>query len=192
MPRIVDHDQRRSELADAARVIVAREGIDALTIARVATVTGYSTGVVNHYFSNKRQMLLHTYVSTVERARNRLEPLLAGSPPELDACLRAFLPINEAQRDEWLLWFAFWGLAITDERFESEQRSRLLDAQEMFRMVFAGLVEHQSLPQDADVDFLAQHCVTLINGVAVQAVFDLEKWGSERQCDTVTRALALR
>lgn len=191
MPRIVDHDQRREELADAARIVVACEGIDALTIARVAAATGYSTGVVNHYFSNKRQMLLHTYMSTVERARERLEPLLEQTPPDIDECLRAFLPVNEAQQQEWLLWFAFWGLAITDQQFEMEQRRRLHAAQAMFQRVFTAHITEGLLPSQTDAEFLAQHCVTLINGIAVQAVFDLHEWSAQRQCSMIKRALGL-
>jgi len=122
MPRIVDHEQRRAELAKAARAIVASEGIEALTIARVATATGYSSGVVNHYFANKRQMLLYTYTSTVEQLQSRLKAQLARSPRNLDACLKAFLPMNEEQQHEWLLWFAFWGMAITDQDLAMAQR----------------------------------------------------------------------
>lgn len=191
MPRIVDHDQRRAELADAARAIVAREGIDALTIARVASATGYSTGVVNHYFSNKRQMLLHTYISTVERARARLEAQLQQERPDLDACLEAFLPVNEDQQQEWLLWFAFWGMAITDQELAMEQRRRLHDAQALFQSIFEAQAAHGLLPSHMDCGFLAQHCVTLINGIAVQAVFDLKDWPSQRQRDFIRKALGL-
>lgn len=191
MPRIVNHEKRRQELAGAVRGIVASEGIDALTIARVASETGYSTGVVNHYFANKRQMLLYTYMATVEQARKRLEPLLALSPPDLDACLRAFLPANEVQQAEWLLWFAFWSLAISDHQFGTEQRRRLHDAQTMFQHIFTAQSALRLLPKEADPEFLAHHCVTLINGIAVQAVFDLPNWPVERQCNSIKRALGL-
>jgi|SRR5690606_4202164 len=191
MPRIVDHEQRRKELADAARVVVACQGIDALTIARVASATGYSTGVVNHYFPNKRQMLLHTYISTVERARERLAPLLDQSPPDLDLCLKAFLPVNQAQQQEWLLWFSFWGLAVTDKEFEMEQRNRLEAAQTMFQHLFRMHIAHGLLPAEAEAEFLAHHCVTLINGIAVQAVFDMQAWPPQRQCAMIKRGLGL-
>ncbi len=98
MPRIVDHDQRRQDLAEVAMNIVAQEGIEAMTIANVAAKSGYSTGVINHYYSNKRQMLLHTYKNTVDQARTRLEKLVSQEPPDIDACLSTFLPLNPAPR----------------------------------------------------------------------------------------------
>lgn len=191
MPRIVDHDQRRAELAKAARAIVANEGIEALTIARVATATGYSSGVVNHYFSNKRQMLLHTYRSTVEQAQARLEAQLARSPINLDACLKAFLPIDEEQQHEWLLWFAFWGMAITDQELQMAQRRGLRDAQDLFQRIFQEQARHGRLPASVDCDLLAHHCVALINGIAIQAVFDLQEWRPQRQLSFIKKALGL-
>ncbi|RJG03358.1 TetR/AcrR family transcriptional regulator [Noviherbaspirillum sedimenti] len=191
MPRIVDHDQRRAELAKAARAIVASEGIEALTIARVAEATGYSTGVVNHYFSNKRQMLLHTYISTVEQAQARLEAQLARSSLDLDACLKAFLPIDEEQQHEWLLWFAFWGMAITDQELAMAQRRGLRGAQDLFQRIFKEQARQGLLPASVDCDFLAHHCVALINGIAIQAVFDLQEWPPHRQLSFIKKALGL-
>ena len=191
MPRIVDHEQRRAELAKAARAIVASEGIEALTIARVATATGYSSGVVNHYFANKRQMLLYTYTSTVEQLQSRLKAQLARSPRNLDACLKAFLPMNEEQQHEWLLWFAFWGMAITDQDLAMAQRQALRGAQDLLLGIFQEMARHGLLPAGADCDFLAHHCIALINGIAVQAVFDLQAWPPRRQLSFVKQALGL-
>lgn len=191
MPRIVDHDQRRRVLADAARSVVVCEGVDALTIAKVAARTGYSTGVVNHYFANKRQMLLFTYTATVAKARARLESKLRQSPLDLDGCLLAFLPISEEQRHEWLLWFAFWGMAITDNELAVAQREALAGAQELFRSVFSGRVRSGLLPAGLDCDFVAHHCVALINGIAIQAVFDIESWSPQRQLGFIKSALRL-
>jgi AcrR family transcriptional regulator len=191
MPRIVDHDQRRAELANAARAIVANEGIEALTIGRVAAATGYSTGVVNHYFSNKREMLLHTYISTVEQAQARMKVQLTRSPLDLDACLKAFLPIDEGQQHEWLLWFAFWGMAITDQELAMAQRRALHVAQEQFVRIFQEQGRHGLLPAGADCDFLGRHCVALINGIATQAVFDIQEWPPDRQLSFMKKALGL-
>ncbi|HJW56644.1 MAG TPA: TetR/AcrR family transcriptional regulator [Burkholderiaceae bacterium] len=191
MPRIVDHDQRRAELAKAARAIVANEGIEALTIAQVAAATGYSTGVVNHYFSSKRQVLLHTYISTVEQAQARLEAQLARAPLDLYACLKAFLPNDKEQLHEWLLWFAFWGMAITDHELEMAQQRGLRGVQDLFHRIFQEQVRHGLLPESVDCEFLARHCVALINGIAIQAVFDLKAWPPRRQLSFIKKALGL-
>ena len=43
MPRIVDHEERRAEVAAAVWRIVSRDGLEAATVRRVAAETGMST-----------------------------------------------------------------------------------------------------------------------------------------------------
>lgn len=50
MPKIVDHDQRRRELAEAAWKVITEVGIDGATTREIARASGYSTGVLAHYF----------------------------------------------------------------------------------------------------------------------------------------------
>jgi AcrR family transcriptional regulator len=58
MPRLVDHAQRRHQLAAAACAVVARAGLAGLTMRDVAAEARCTTGMVTHYFDDKRQLLL--------------------------------------------------------------------------------------------------------------------------------------
>jgi len=57
MPRIVDHEERRAEVAAAVWRIVSRDGLEAATVRRVAAETGMSTSVVSHYFAGKDELV---------------------------------------------------------------------------------------------------------------------------------------
>ncbi|NLZ97477.1 MAG: TetR family transcriptional regulator, partial [Micrococcus sp.] len=50
MPKIVDHEQRRRELAQAIWSIIALRGLSAVTLRSVAAEAGVSMGTVQHYF----------------------------------------------------------------------------------------------------------------------------------------------
>ena len=52
-----NHETRRRRIAEIALGIIAREGIEAATIRRIAAEVGYSTAVVTHYFENKQDLL---------------------------------------------------------------------------------------------------------------------------------------
>ncbi|MGH8277414.1 MAG: TetR family transcriptional regulator, partial [Steroidobacteraceae bacterium] len=58
MPKIVDHDQRRDEIALVACRVVATHGFDQATIVRIAREAGYTTGMVAHYFDTKQQIII--------------------------------------------------------------------------------------------------------------------------------------
>ena len=89
MPRVVDHEARRAEVAAVAADLIARRGLDGVSVRDVAAAGGYSTTVVTHYFASKRELLLQAYRSagtaTEERlARLRRGPVardLRGDPP---------------------------------------------------------------------------------------------------------------
>lgn len=58
VPRHADHDQRRTQIAQALWAIAERDGLGAATVRRVAGAAGVSVGLVQHYFSSKDEMLL--------------------------------------------------------------------------------------------------------------------------------------
>ena len=57
MPKEVDHDQRREELLEAVWRVIARDGMEGTTIRAIAKETGWSTGVLAHYFGDKDDII---------------------------------------------------------------------------------------------------------------------------------------
>lgn len=60
MPKYVDHAERRRELLDTAAAIITTEGINAATIRRIASASGFTTGMVTHYFASKDGLIIGT------------------------------------------------------------------------------------------------------------------------------------
>jgi AcrR family transcriptional regulator len=61
MPLVVDHDLRRREVAEIAYGLIAQGSTDAATVRNVAAEAGYSTNIVSHYFSGKKDLLQATF-----------------------------------------------------------------------------------------------------------------------------------
>ena len=59
MPKIVDHDSRKAVFAEAAIRLVARDGLEGLTMRAVAAESGLSYGSLFHYFDSKDDLLMH-------------------------------------------------------------------------------------------------------------------------------------
>jgi AcrR family transcriptional regulator len=57
MPKIVDHEQRRHEVAEVVLQLVARKGVAGVTLNDVAAASAWSRGVLTHYFGSKDAML---------------------------------------------------------------------------------------------------------------------------------------
>lgn len=90
MPRSVDHDARRTEIAEAVLAIVARAGTEAVSLRSVAAEAGVSMGRVQHYFTSKDELLLHALRLSHRRMEQRIEQRAAatgGSPRDVLATI---------------------------------------------------------------------------------------------------------
>ena len=118
MPKKVDHEQRRRELAAALRRVVSRGGVESASIRAVAAEAGWSLGAVQYYFSTRDELLLFAGRQLQADAEARIAGIikaaeagraLAERSSALDVALRLCeeaLPIDKRHRSEQLLWLA--------------------------------------------------------------------------------------
>lgn len=65
MPKIVDHDRRRAELAEVAFHAFAETGYAATSMRALAERAGVSTGTLYHYFPDKSAILAQMFAAVV-------------------------------------------------------------------------------------------------------------------------------
>src|SRR4051794_27554166 len=111
MPLVVNPSQRRRDVAAVAARLVAEGGAEAVTVRAVAEAAGYSTKIVSHYFADKRALILSTYRYAADRSAAIAEASQAPGSSDAQAYIRSLLPTDDATRQNWKVWFAFWGLA---------------------------------------------------------------------------------
>ena len=58
VPKIVDPEQRRHELGEAALRVIHRDGIHGASLRNVAKEAGMSMGALRHYFDSQAEMLM--------------------------------------------------------------------------------------------------------------------------------------
>lgn len=181
MPKIVDHDERRREVTAVAADLIATQGRSALTVRNVATRAGFSTKVVSHYFADIGDLLHETYDFAAQRARGRIDVVLANDPTDVEGLIRAVLPLDDERRDDWRIWFAFWSEALASPALAEEQRARARNTTRRITTCLRNLAAAGSLPADADIDRAADRLGALIPGIAAEAIFDPVRWSPTRQ-----------
>src|SRR5258706_14702601 len=78
MPRVVDHVDRRHELAEAAWRAIVKYGLDGTTTRLIAKESGYSNGVLAHYFESKDEILLEALRISHEGLHKRIPAAAVG------------------------------------------------------------------------------------------------------------------
>ncbi len=186
MPKIVDGEVRRLEIADAAARLIERGGLGAATMRDVATEAGLTTGSVTHYFADKRELLVFTLNASLQRRRGRRSSAAVVGPAEaLRASLEGALPLDADRHRHWMVTIAFCARAAGDAELAEVQRGayREFRATVTEQLVGCGLPEQRAKS-------LAEWLIAVVDGVAVQALFDPESWPAKRQSAMLDDALA--
>jgi AcrR family transcriptional regulator len=186
MPKLVNHEQRRDEVAAVAERVIAERGLEA-GLRDVALAGGWSTSVVTHYFADKRELLEYTLRRTIEGAAARIDARVAGGQSRLAAILEENLPLDARRRRQWQIFIAFWGRAVHDPTLEEHQCRRHAG----FRAALAdALADALGRSRRFDPTLEARRLFALLDGLAVQAAFEPREWPASLQIDVVERHLA--
>jgi AcrR family transcriptional regulator len=188
VPKVVDVEQRRTALTDAASRVIARSGIEAATMREVAAEAGWTTGALTHYFTDKRTLLLATFeASLANRRALRPSRATAGPAAQLRATLEGALPVDADRRRHWLVSLTFCTQAGDDEQLAAAQRN----AYREFRDHVTSLVVAAGLAGTArgEARALAERLIASADGIAIQALFDPASWPADRQRTTLDATL---
>ena len=118
MPKRVDHEERRRQIAEALLRTAAKRGLHATGMREVAAEAGVSLRLVQYYFGTKEELLLaamqHLAAQFGERAmaRIRRHKSETGSPASprdvMAAILTEGLPADDERRTFTALHWPTW------------------------------------------------------------------------------------
>jgi TetR/AcrR family transcriptional regulator, transcriptional repressor of bet genes len=182
MPKIVDHEQRREEIALVACRVVAEYGFDQATIVRIARQAGYTTGMVAHYFDSKQDIIVAALRLILRRIEERLTPNgSGGKPQDLLALLTEALPVDDTRFIECAFYIAFWGQLPADRRLKRINAWLHREYLRLFERCLAhGWGEWRRWPPATRSQVL-RSVVTFINGVTANTVATRGDWPPARQ-----------
>lgn len=109
MPKLIDHDLRRRELVEASWQVIADEGLEAVTMRKVAAAAGCTTGRITHYFENREELLLAALRAVYSAAEERLVAAAKSDLPpaeKLRLHLEEASPLDKKRLREWKVWIA--------------------------------------------------------------------------------------
>jgi len=172
VPKEVDHEQRRNELADAVIRVVAAGGVGSVTMSRVAEESGWSTGVLNHYYEGKRDLL----VGALKRALHLIVMRMQESSTDADVVtalagmLVQLLPVDETRVGFARVWLSFCGEALMID----DIRKYLASGDESWRGEISQVIRRGQadgvFAADCDPDWAADALAALVDGLSTRVI----------------------
>jgi AcrR family transcriptional regulator len=192
MPKIVDHAQRRDEIALVACRVVAEHGFDQASMVRIAREAGYTTGMLAHYFDDKQEIIIAALRLILKRIDERLTRAAGSNTrPDLLALLTEALPVDEHRRTECAFWTSFWGQVTADRRMKRINAWVHREYMRLFERCLAqGWAEWAHWAPDTREQVL-RSLVTFINGLTSSAVANPGDWPPAKQTGQLRLQLRL-
>jgi AcrR family transcriptional regulator len=115
VPRVVDHDERRRQIAEALLAVAARDGHESVSSRAVAKELGVATGSLWHYFDGFDDVIRAAAAEVTRRTDERIAAATAGlhGLARLEALMGEVLPLDERTRSEARVVVGFWGRLAT-------------------------------------------------------------------------------
>ncbi|MFI8262378.1 MULTISPECIES: TetR/AcrR family transcriptional regulator [unclassified Streptomyces] len=155
MPKRVDHEERRAQIAEALIQVAGRRGLHAVGMRDVAAEAGVSLRLVQYYFETKEKLLFYGLRHLTDRFTARVGARLAAAGPDpgpratVEALLLASLPTDEESRTFHLLYSSYAILSVTDEALAAQP---FIDNPDAAEHALTGLLEQAQASGAADPD----------------------------------------
>jgi AcrR family transcriptional regulator len=178
---------RREQICRAAAVVISREGFAGSTMRMVAEEAGVSTGMLNHYFVNRQDLLTQALVYVSERTQDRYRKAIVDIPAgmeRLTALLDAALGGDEDMTMTWRLWINAYAEAVRLPELRHTIEARLHSWWELIDLALEGLVPP---PAPGEIP-VAWRFDAMLNGLAIQALTSEAPLTAAKIRDEVIRA----
>jgi AcrR family transcriptional regulator len=174
--------RRRREVCDAARRVIARNGLEVTTLRDISREGGFTTGVVTHHFQDKRDVVVGAFASAsrewIDEVRAALDAA-ATAADVLDVLVRVAIPDDARRQSEWRLWSEMWTYAGRDAEFAAQLVATDALWEEEIRRALERL-QADGMIAGLDIRLEAALLARLIDGLGLRASLS-GRWSDARR-----------
>jgi AcrR family transcriptional regulator len=188
MPKIINHDQRREEIAGAVLRVVGHRGVNGVTMRAVAKEAGWSTGILHHYFNDKQALLVGGLRLAASITGKHIRKAMSDSEPkqQLRLVLEAGMPLDQRREVLCRIFFFFWAEGLGDSDLSKELAHNYDWWKQQIRSILKVGQKQGWVRSDISTRMLAEMLVAMADGVAVQARFSSPVMSKQRLSKHVT------
>lgn len=177
MPKKVDHRSRRAAIAESVWRLMARGGMEAVSMRHVAADAGMSLGQVQHYFTTKNELLTFAYELVTDRVATRVslrdDPGPDEDPEPRDVVRNALvemLPLDAERTLDAHVWFAFLAKAAVAPEVAAQLRKTHADLEDLIVDQLRRGQHRGVVPVDLDPVRAARTLLAVLDGLTAHVL----------------------
>lgn len=171
MPKLGMEPIRRAAVIKAAQECIAEYGFENTTMLKIAERAKCSTGTVNHYFSNKEDVLVSAMRAASWAVGRRMRQVInetANPWRRLDRVIALSLPDSPEDRREWYISLTFWVRSIHNQELRQRNQRRLSSWFNLLKSIIEDGIQ-QGAFRSLDPEMATLSLIGIIDGLGVHA-----------------------
>lgn len=171
VPKIVDYERERVKIAEAAWHLIQKEGIERVSVRKVASEAGVSAGALQHYFRSQDQLLGFAMKLVIERVEQRIatvnDQLAEVSVSGVKSVLFGLLPLDLEREMEAEVWMSLCVKALHHDELSIISRNVHEAMRELLVRLLQQLAAEQLLRRGIDLANEAAKLHLLLDGLTL-------------------------
>lgn len=189
MPKIVDHNKRKIQIAEATWKVIIKEGIEQATVRKIAQASGLSVGAIRHYFASQSELLAFSMELVSDRVLERVKMrkyTKEDNPLEfVTEGICEVLPIDEDRKIEMEVWLAFSAKVLVDTALRERSNAVYQDMHQGLKKAIYMLQSSNLTKDDIDIELEANRLHALVDGMATHHLLNPEYFTRQQMMDTL-------
>jgi len=180
MPKIVDHDLRKRQIAEASWRVILEQGMEGATVRNIAKEAGLSLGALRHYFSTQDELLEFAMNLVIKRVTERINKIALNELPPKEKILQILLeiiPTDSEKMAEMEVWFAFVAYARHKKDAFDAKHDGIYDG---LRNLIHYLDQAKLLKKNLNTELEVERLYSLVDGTAMHALLDPTRLDKDR------------
>ncbi|MEF3327458.1 MULTISPECIES: TetR/AcrR family transcriptional regulator [Oceanobacillus] len=189
MPKKVDHQKRKIQIAETTWKVIVEEGIEHATVRKIAQASGLSVGAVRHYFATQSELLHFSMELVSDRVIQRAKARKFSKdrdPLELvTEGVSEVLPVDEERKIEMEVWLAFSAKVLVDKTLRELSDKVYGDMHEGFKNVVHALQLLDIAKDGLDIEMEVNRLHAIVDGMAMHHLLNPEQFTHEEMMETL-------
>ncbi|WP_427132069.1 TetR/AcrR family transcriptional regulator [Pseudarthrobacter sp. S9] len=184
---------RRQSILHYASQVIARHGVEGCSFAELSELSGFSVGMIQHYFRHRERLISAAVEYRTEESTKEWERIYerGGNALERLHDLLTFAVEGETPFEEaWGFWLEIYAAAHKNPDIQESVAAMLGSWRGLFVRALQEAVDEKLLRPAAEVDELATLLTAVIDGLAIQSLNRIHKSTPERMIETLHRFAA--
>lgn len=180
-PKIVDKEEKKSQIRNVAMTLFGSKGVQQTTMAEIANAAGIGKGTIYEYWTSKDEIFVSSFNHFFEVMSQDIITALSHSADPVDKIKilisESFRSINKAGHEFTCILMEFWAESIRRHDDSLVTEIDMIGIYHEYRTLLAGFIKEgikQGKIIKTDPNALASLLIGTLDGISLQWFFDKE------------------